>query len=120
VTKTRRARTLAAFSTHDPLDVREALFGGRGTVRLWAVADVPPGFEVALSCELSARGAVGPHAQEHCDELVIGVAGVGQARVDGVAHVLEAGAVLPVPKGSVLELFAGRTKLRYLIVKARG
>ncbi|MDX2012939.1 MAG: cupin domain-containing protein [Myxococcaceae bacterium] len=103
-----------------PVDVRDALFGGRGTVRVWNVAEVPQGFEVALGCELSARGSVGPHAQEHCDELVIGVSGRGKARVDGVDHVLEAGAVVPVPQGSVLELQAGATKLRYLIVKARG
>jgi quercetin dioxygenase-like cupin family protein len=101
------------------VDVQKALFGGRGTVRVWNVAEVPPGFEVALRCELSARGSVGPHAQEHCDELVIGVSGRGTAKVDGLLHALEAGAVVPVPVGAVLELRAGATKLRYLIVKAR-
>jgi uncharacterized cupin superfamily protein len=102
-----------------PVEVRKALFGGRGTVKVWNAAEVPPGFEVALACELSARGSVGPHAQEHCDELVIGISGRGTARVDGVRHVLTAGVVIAVPQGSVLELTAGATKLQYLIVKSR-
>jgi quercetin dioxygenase-like cupin family protein len=105
-------------SWRGPIDVRKALFGGRGTVRVWNAAEVPPGFEVALGCELSARGSVGPHAQEHCDELVIGVSGRGTARVNGQRTVLSPGVVVPVPVGAVLELKAGATKLRYLIVKA--
>ncbi|MBL8956046.1 MAG: cupin domain-containing protein [Myxococcaceae bacterium] len=102
-------------------DVRKALFGGRGTVKVWALGAGPEPFTALLGCELSPRGSVGPHAQEDCGEVVAVLAGRGAASVDGVVHPLAPGAVVELPLGSVLTLenTSRVNKLRYLIIKAR-
>lgn len=104
-------------------DVREALFGGRGEVRVWSVlaAGAEP-FTAALWCELAPAGSVGPHVQEEFPELIIGVSGEGQASVNGEACELGPGDSVFLPLGAVLAL-ENRSQsepLRYLIVKARG
>jgi quercetin dioxygenase-like cupin family protein len=102
------------------------LFGGRGQVQVWdLLADhdaAPEPFIAALSCELEPGGSVGRHVQEYFPEIVIGLAGIGEATVDGRALRLAPGDVVHLPLGGVLELRNGsdRDPLRYLIVKARG
>lgn len=104
-------------------DVRAALFGGRGDVKVWNLlgAAAEP-FTAVLSCELSPGGSVGRHVQEAFPEIVIGVEGDGEATVDGRAEPLGPGDVVHLGLGSVLSIEnrAGDAPLRYLIVKARG
>ncbi len=101
-------------------DVRRALFGGRGSVSVWSLGHGPAPFEAVLGCELSPRGSVGPHAQEHCHELVTVISGRGLARVNGEPQGLSPGAVVTVPLGAVLELEnrSKTSRLRYVIIKA--
>jgi len=79
-------------------------------------------FTAVLSCELDPGGSVGPHIQDACPELVIGLSGRGRACVDGEARALEAGDTVFLPLGSVLALenLSADEPLRYLIIKARG
>ena len=107
-------------------DPRRDLFGGRGVVQVWdLLADytkMPAPFAAVLSCELEPGGSVGRHLQEHFPELVIGLAGDGEANVDGRELSLAPGDVVYLPLGSVLAL-RNRSEtepLAYLIVKARG
>lgn len=102
-------------------DRREALFGGRGEVRVWSLLDqVPAPFDSVLGCELDAGGQVGAHVQEDCAEVVIVTEGEGEARVSGAPVTLTPGVVVPLPLGASLELSnSSRSEpLRYLIVKA--
>lgn len=101
---------------------REALFGGRGQVLVWDLLDgasAPP-FTAVLSCELAEGGHVGSHRQAHDPEIVIGLEGCGEVRVDGQARPFGPGAVVHLPLGSTLEITNERqdAPLRYLIVKA--
>jgi quercetin dioxygenase-like cupin family protein len=106
--------------------VRAALFGGRGEVRVWnlltGLAQAPKPFTAVLSCELDPSGHVGRHSQEHFPEIVIGLAGQGEAIVDGQTQALTEGEVVHLPLGGVLELrnLSDEAPLRYLIIKARG
>ncbi len=102
--------------------VREALFGGSGTVLVWdllGAASASP-FTAVLACELSESGSVGAHHQQRDAEIVIGLSGCGEARVDGRAIPFGPGAVVHLPLGARLELVNERddAPLRYLIVKA--
>lgn len=109
------------FEDHGPCDVRPALFGGRGEVRVWDLLGgrAAPPFAAVLGCELTGRGSVGRHRQEHHAEIVVGVDGDGRAKVNGVEHRLGVGDVVHLPLGAVLEIEnAGDQPLRYLIVKA--
>lgn len=99
-----------------------SLFGGVGEVRVTSlVHGATEPFTAVLSCELAPGGRVGAHRQEEFPELVIGVAGEGEARVNGVAHVLDALHAVHLPLGAALEILnrSEREPLRYLIVKAR-
>jgi quercetin dioxygenase-like cupin family protein len=101
---------------------REALFGGRGAVRVWDMlgARQAPPFAAALWCELDPGGSVGRHVQEHFPELVIGIEGQGEARVDDRAYALGQGDAVHLPLGSILAItnLSSDHPLRYLIVKA--
>lgn len=102
--------------------VHQNLFGGKGTVTVeLALERQPPAFECALRCTLSPGGSVGAHQQEECDEVLVVISGKGRATVDGKAHPLQAGSVVPLALGQTLALEnAGkRAPLRYLLVKAR-
>lgn len=79
-------------------------------------------FTAGLACELAPGGRVGAHRQEEFAELVIGVAGQGEARVNGAALVLEPASVVYVPLGAVLEIenTSDAAALVYVIVKSRG
>lgn len=79
-----------------------------------------PPFTAVLSCVLEAGGHVGRHVQSHYDEIVVGLTGYGEARVDGEAQPFGPGAVVYLPLGSTLELVneAPDKELRYLIIKA--
>ena len=106
----------------DP-DIRENLFGGQGVVRVW---DLAPGralepFTATLYCELDPGGSVGPHRQEHFPEIVVGLAGRGEARVGGHIQPLEPNQVVHLPRGETLALrnLAGDAPLHYLIIKTR-
>jgi uncharacterized cupin superfamily protein len=106
-----------------PETVYKSLFGGAGEVRVVSLlrgASAP--FTAVLSCELSPGGSVGPHLQQEFAEVVIGVAGEGEARVNGVAQRLDACHAVHLPLGAALEIVnrSEREPLRYLIVKARG
>jgi quercetin dioxygenase-like cupin family protein len=103
--------------------VRKDLFGGRGEVRVWSLLDADAGpFTAILSCELAPAGSVGPHVQQECPEVVIGVEGNGQVTVDGRVQSLCSGDAIYLPLGSVLaiENRSSDGPLRYLIVKAHG
>jgi quercetin dioxygenase-like cupin family protein len=103
--------------------VHSKLFGGLGDVRVVSLlrAASPP-FTAALWCELSPGGSVGAHVQQEFSEIVIGIAGEGEARVDGTVHRLVALQAVYLPLGAALELvnLSEREPLRYLIVKASG
>lgn len=104
-----------------PSTVYPSLFGGVGQVRVSSLlrGQSAP-FTAALWCELAPAGRVGAHVQQEFAELVIGVAGEGEAKVNGVAHPLSAGCAVYLPLGAVLEI-ANRSSdapLGYVIVKA--
>jgi mannose-6-phosphate isomerase-like protein (cupin superfamily) len=106
-------------------DVRPALFGGTGNVRVWnLLADhshTPHPFTAVLSCELDPGGHVGAHVQQQFPEIVVGLSGDGEAWVDGEPTPLGEGDVVYLPLGSTLELRNHSTvaPLAYLIIKAR-
>jgi quercetin dioxygenase-like cupin family protein len=109
-----------------PVDVRTALFGGTGDVKVWnllAEHDAAPHpFTAVLSCELDPGGHVGRHVQQHFPEIVVGLSGDGEAWVDGKPTSLGEGDVVHLPLGSTLELrnHSNVAPLAYLIIKARG
>jgi quercetin dioxygenase-like cupin family protein len=78
-------------------------------------------FSAVLSCELDPGGRVGAHRQEHDPEILVGLEGDGDARVDGEVRALTPGAVVHLPLRSVLEIEnrSSDAPLRYLIIKAR-
>jgi quercetin dioxygenase-like cupin family protein len=98
------------------------LFGGAGEVRVWSLLRGPSEpFTAVVTCELAPGGAVGRHVQQEFPELVLGIAGDGELRVDGVPHRLGPHSAVHLPLGATLEI-ANRSEsepLRYLIVKAR-
>jgi len=103
--------------------VSDALFGGRGEVRVYNLLETPaPPFTAVLSCELSPGGMVGAHVQQADPEIVLGVEGDGVATVDDKTHALGAGDMVFLPLGSVLSLEnrSSTAWLKYLIIKARG
>jgi quercetin dioxygenase-like cupin family protein len=108
--------------TRGTADVRAALFGGTGRVKVWDLLggrSAPP-FSAVLSCELDPGGSVGVHQQQRDPEIVVGLEGGGEATVAGVAQALEPGSVVHVPFGATLSLrnLSTEEPLRYLIVKA--
>jgi quercetin dioxygenase-like cupin family protein len=107
---------------HGPPIVRESLFGGCGRVLVWDLlrGKAAPPFTAVLSCVLEENGRVGRHKQDEYDEIVVGLTGYGEARVNGKAQPFGPGAVVYLPLGSVLELVNEATdkELRYLIIKA--
>lgn len=106
-----------------PHDARHALFGGQGAVRVWALVNAPAlPFTAVLACELEPGGSVGAHVQEHYPELVLGIAGAGTVRVDGVASSFGAGQAVELARDRTLAIANGSSTepLRYLIIKATG
>jgi quercetin dioxygenase-like cupin family protein len=106
-----------------PSAVYPSLFGGVGEVRVTSLlhgASEP--FTAVLSCELAPGGRVGAHRQDEFPEIVIGVTGEGEARVNGVAHPIDALHAVHLPLGAALEILnrSAHEPLRYLIIKARG
>lgn len=111
------------MSEGDPKSfVHKDLFGGVGEVRVVSLlrAAAEP-FTAALACELAPGGSVGRHLQQEFPELVIGIAGDGEASVNGTKQPLGPLAALYLPLGAVLEIVnhSPDQPLRYLIVKAR-
>jgi len=105
-----------------PHAARQQLFGGQGTVRVWALTAAPAlPFTAILACELDPAGSVGPHVQEQYPEIVIAVSGHGSVQVDGARRPLNAGQVAELPLGSTLAIQNESTTepLRYLIIKAQ-
>jgi len=107
----------------EPTMVEVGLFGGRGRVLVWDLLEGRQAgpFVAVLACALEPGGSVGAHRQEQFPEIVVGLAGVGRARVDGVRQELGPGQVVWLPLGSVLELenLSSEQPLSYLILKAR-
>ncbi|MEM6993765.1 MAG: hypothetical protein AAF721_24840 [Myxococcota bacterium] len=107
---------------HGPPSVRSDLFGGKGQVLVWNLLQgkAAPPFTAVLSCELEEGGHVGRHVQQEFDEIVLGLTGYGEIRVDGKAQPFGPGAVAYLPLGSTLEIVneAADKVLRYLIIKA--
>jgi quercetin dioxygenase-like cupin family protein len=106
-----------------PHDVRHALFGGRGAVRVWSLVAVPRApFAAVLACELDPGGRVGPHVQEHHAEVVIVIEGDARVTAHGQASALGPGGVIELPLGEILAIDNGSNEqpLRYLIIKAQG
>jgi len=103
-------------------DVRSALFGGRGTVKVWNLlgATSTPPFSAVLACELEAGGRVGVHAQQRDPEIIVGLGGNGVAIVDDTSHPLGPGSAVYLPFGSRLSIenSSADEALSYLIVKA--
>jgi quercetin dioxygenase-like cupin family protein len=101
---------------------RADLFGGTGAVRIWNLlpaAPAPP-FTAALWCALAPGGDVGRHLQQAFPEIVLCVAGVGEAGVDDTVHPLSPGAMVYLPLGSILSLRndSDEIPLQYVIIKA--
>jgi len=98
------------------------MFGGRGRVLVWDLLgrNTAPPFRAVLSCVLEEGGHVGRHVQQHYDEIVIGLTGYGEARVNGEPRPFGPGEVIHLPLGASLELVneAPDKPLHYLIVKA--
>ena len=117
---------LAAPSLCDrnlPHDMRTALFGGQGTVRVWSLVSRPAlPFTAVLACELEPEGSVGAHVQEQYPEIVIAVSGTGSVQVNGVQRAFDAGSVVELLLGQTLAIsnLSGTEPLRYLIIKAQG
>jgi hypothetical protein len=107
----------------NPWFVHQNLFGGSGAVRVRSLlrAAAEP-FTAALACELAPAGRVGAHVQQEFPELVVGLAGDGEALVEGVSHPLGPLDVVHLALGARLEIRnrSSSEPLRYLIVKARG
>ena len=105
-------------------DARTELFGGTGTVLVWDLLGAPPisPFAAVLACELEPGGSVGDHVQEHFPEIVVCVSGDGAARVNGVAHAMQAGTVVQLQLGHTLAFtnHSSAEPLSYLIIKAAG
>jgi quercetin dioxygenase-like cupin family protein len=104
-----------------PHDRREALFGGRGAVRVWSLIATPAApFTAVLACELEPHASVGAHVQQQYPELVICISGRGRVAVSGVATEFSAGKVVELPHGQTLAIDNGASEepLRYLIVKS--
>jgi len=104
-----------------PHDVREGLFGGRGTVRVWDLAPSPIApFAAVLACELEAAGSVGMHVQESCDEILVAIEGEGDVQASGRSERFRSGVVIELPVGEMLSISntSREEPLRYLIVKA--
>src|SRR5678815_3341615 len=87
-------------------DVRNNLFGGTGTCLVWDLLGTmaAPPFTAVLSCELAEGGSVGRHQQQRDAEIVVGLTGCGEARVNGRAVPFGPGAVVHLPFGASLEL----------------
>ena len=110
------------FNRNLPHAVREQLFGGQGTVRVWALtAALAPPFTAVLACELDPSGSVGAHVQEQYPEIVIAVSGSGNVRVNDAPAPFNAGQVVELAHGSTLAISNGSASepLRYLIIKAQ-
>lgn len=106
-----------------PSSVHTNLFGGVGEVRVVSLLrGTSAPFTAVLACELAPGGSVGAHKQQDDPEIVIGVSGAGEARVNGAVHVLDASHAVHLPLGAALEIVnrSDREPLHYLIVKARG
>ncbi|HMR07664.1 MAG TPA: hypothetical protein PKA88_17900 [Polyangiaceae bacterium] len=111
------------FDRSLPHDAREALFGGKATVRVWNLGAAPlPPFTATLGCELDPGGSVGTHVQQEFAEIVVGISGDGRATVSGDEQLLQGGSVVQLPLGATLaiENASASEPLRYLIIKARG
>jgi quercetin dioxygenase-like cupin family protein len=104
-----------------PHDVRHALFGGRGAVRVWALATPALPFTAVLACELDPSGSVGAHVQEQYPEIVIATSGRGLVKVNDAPRAFEAGQVVELAQGHTLAIdnTSSTEPLRYLIIKAR-
>jgi len=103
-------------------DRRADLFGGVGVVQVWSLLRGPaPPFTAVLACELDPGGRVGRHVQQEFPEIVVGIAGDGEATVGGARHRLAAGDLVYLPLGEVLELknLSAEAPLQYLIIKAK-
>ncbi|MFO0663648.1 MAG: cupin domain-containing protein [Polyangiaceae bacterium] len=111
----------AAESGEISCDVRKALFGGSGEVRVWMLlGPVVPPFDCALACELSVGGSVGKHIQETCAEVLVFVEGEGEVTVADMTGMMRPSATVVVPQGETLSIRnTGNIPLRYLIIKAR-
>lgn len=105
-----------------PSFVRTSLFGGEGQVTVWDLlrGHTAPPFAAVLGCELSPGGSVGRHQQQQYPEVVICIAGSGEASVGDEVSRLQPGDVVFLPFGSTLALrnLSAAEPLRYLIVKA--
>ena len=102
-------------------DLRENMFGGVGTVKVWnLMLRKSPPFTAALGCELDPGGHVGRHRQQEFPEIVIGVEGLGEAIVGKQQYGLRPGDVVYLPLGETLEIInhSETEPLQYLIIKA--
>lgn len=114
------------MTVHAPLDpsrcdVRPALFGGVGSVRVWDLGGRVGALSAVLHCELDPGGRVGKHVQSHDDEVVVVLDGEAVIYVSGKAHACVPGSAVPLAIGQTLEIdnASPEVPLRYLIVKAR-
>jgi quercetin dioxygenase-like cupin family protein len=104
-----------------PHDTRRELFGGKGSVRVWALTSAPAlPFTAVLACELDPGGSVGAHVQDQYPEIVIGISGGGSTSVNGVAAAFRAGSVAHLARGQTLSIVneSADMPLRYLIIKS--
>jgi mannose-6-phosphate isomerase-like protein (cupin superfamily) len=110
------------FKRSLPHAVQEQLFGGNGTVRVWALTATPAlPFTAVLACELEPGASVGAHVQEHYPEIVIAVSGSGRVWVNDVARGFDPGQVVELAQGHTLAIrnLSNTEPLRYLIIKAQ-
>jgi len=103
-------------------DLRKDMFGGVGTVKVWnLLRRKSEPFVAALACELEPGGRVGSHRQQEFPEIVIGIAGLGEAVVNDQQFGLRPGDVVHLPLGDSLQIInhSETEPLQYLIIKAR-
>ena len=107
---------------HAQPDLRTALFGGRGTVKVWNLLGqgATPPFSAVLACELEPGGRVGVHVQQRDPEIIVGLGGNGVATVDDTPLPLVPGSAVYLPFGSRLSIdnSSADEALSYLIIKA--
>ena len=110
----------AAAAGTVPCDVRKALFGGTGEVRVWQLlGPVVAPFECALACELTPGGSVGKHVQSTSAEVLVFIEGEGEVTVADTTAAMKPSATVVVPLGETLAIRnTGEGPLRYLIIKA--
>jgi quercetin dioxygenase-like cupin family protein len=99
------------------VDLHEKLATGERAGVVWTLEQ---GDDINVNLvRFSAGEGVGEHVNEEVDVLLVGVSGSGVVAVDGHEHVLRAGVVAFVPKGTRRSTRSDSEDFAYLTVHRR-